>query len=44
MTKRLPSVDEVASSGMVVIMRLSEGTAERLDSDTERKITDLVKR
>ena len=42
-TKPIASVDEMVSSGMMVIMHRSGGIAKRLDSDTERKIRDLVK-
>ena len=42
-TKPLASVDEMVSSGMMVIMHRSGGIAKRLDPDTERKIRDLVK-
>ena len=42
-TKPLASVDEMVSSGMMVIMHRSGGIAKRLDPDTERQIRDLVK-
>ena len=42
-TKPLASVDEMVSSGMMVIMHRTGGIAKRLDVDTERKIRDLVK-
>ena len=42
-TEPLASVDEMVNSSMLVIMHRSGGIAERLDTDTERKIRDLVK-
>ena len=42
-TKPLASVDEMVSSGMMVIMHRSGGIAKRLDADSERKIRDIVK-
>ena len=37
-TKPLASVDEMVSSGMMVIMHRSGGIAKRLDADSERRI------
>ena len=42
-TKPLASVDEMVTSGMMVIMHKTGGIAKRLDLETERKIRDLVK-
>ena len=41
--KPLASVDQIVSSGMMLIMHRSRGIAKRMDSDTERKIRDLFK-
>ena len=43
LTKPSASVDEMVASGMMVIMHRSGGIAKRLDSDSERKIRDIVK-
>ena len=42
-TKPLASVDEMVTSGMMVIMHRTGGIAKRLSVETERKIRDLVK-
>ena len=42
-TKPLASVDEMVTSGMMVIMHKTGGIAKRLDREIERKIRDLVK-
>ena len=42
-TKPLASVDEMVAGGMMVIMHRSGGIAKRLDSDSERRIRDIVK-
>ena len=42
-TQPLASVDEMVTSGMMVIMHRSGGIAKRLDADSERKIRDIVK-
>ena len=42
-TKPLALVDEMVASDMMVIMHRSGGNAKRLDSDSERKIRDIVK-
>ena len=42
-TKPLASVDEMVAGGMMVIMHRSGGIAKRFDSDSERRIRDIVK-
>jgi hypothetical protein len=42
-TKPLASVDEMVAGGMMVIMHRSGGIVKRLDSESERKIREIVK-